>query len=241
MAPKTPLILCHDSTWPAFSIFNPNDWSVRSKPIINLCAMNYGLLVYTSRLIEDIFREAGRLCTLSFHNLRSQWATSKWDISRCTYIVDLPNLYLSIHSFLSAIKTFLDVLVQLTNTEGIVSSAVHGFHKKGNIIGGKLLQTLKNNATKTKIHSASLLYDLIIEHKKLWIDTAICNRDLLIHPDSLVKLTFILVLSEKEGNLNLKKIVKPSLDGDEFDRYAKKTLSRIKEFTGLFLSYIKVL
>lgn len=233
------MILCHESSWPAFNIFNPNEWSGKSKPIIELCAANFGLLIYTSKLMNDIFKEAQALCAPSFENLKSQWRISKWEISGCTYLVDVPNLHLSIHSFLSAVKTFLDVLVQLASTEGIVSVEVHGFHRKGETIGGKLLHILKNNTTKSKQNTAILLHDLIIDHKKIWIDNSVNSRDLLIHPEGLVKMMFILVISEKDNELNLDGILKPSLNGEEFDIYAKKTLSRIEEFTNLFLRHIK--
>jgi hypothetical protein len=239
MAPKISVVLCHNSSWPAFHIFNPNDWSGKSKPIIELCAANFGLLIYTSKLINDIFREAEALCAPNFVNLKSKWRISKWEIPKCTYLVDVPNLHLSIHSFLSAVKTYLDVLVQLTSTEGIVSVEVHGFHKKGKTIGGKLLHILKNNATKSKQNTAMLLYDLIIDHKRIWIDNSVNSRDLLIHPEGLVKMMFILVISEKDDELNLDRILKPALNGEEFDIYAKKTLLKIEEFTNLFLRHIK--
>lgn len=239
MAPKISVILCHNSSWPAFHIFNPNDWSGKSKPIIELCAANFGLLLYTSKLINDIFREAQALCAPSFVNLKSKWRISKWEIPRCTYLADVPNLHLAIHSFLSAVKTYLDVLVQLTNTEGIVSVEVHGFHKRGKTIGGELLNILKNNATKSKQNTAMLLYDLIIDHKRIWIDNSVNSRDLLIHPEGLVKMMFILVISEKDKELNLDRILKPALNGEEFDIYAKKTLLKIEEFTNLFLRHIK--
>jgi len=48
---KTPIILLHKSSVPAFSVFNPNDWDGKSKQIIDLCAINYGLLLYTSKII----------------------------------------------------------------------------------------------------------------------------------------------------------------------------------------------
>jgi len=236
---KIPIILLHESSAPAFSIFDPNDWDSKSKPIIHLCAINYGLLIYTSKMINDIFEKANVLCSFSLEIIKFQWGKAKWDLSKSNYFADVPQLHLSIHSFLSSVKTFLDVIAQLIGTEGLVSVKIHGFHKKGNSVGGQLLQILENNATKINKDKAGLLQDLIIKHKGLWIDNAVNNRDLLIHPEGFSKIMFALVLSEKNGNLNLDEILKPSFDGVSFDKYAINMLSSIEEFSTGFLKCIK--
>lgn len=183
--------------------------------------------------------QAESLCAPSFSNLKSQYKMAKWPISNCICYVDIPQLHLSIHSFLSEIKTFLDVLAQLTASEGIVSGEVHGFHKKGDDVGGKLLHILKNNATKAKKNAALLLHDLIIEHKKKWIDNAVNSRDLLIHPDNFATIMFALDISEKDGDIQLDGIIKPAMAGEAFDKYANGVLSIINEFTNQFLKHLK--
>ena len=213
---KTPVILLHESSAPAFSIFNPNDWGSESKQIIDLCAINYGLLIYTSKMINNIFENAHVLCSSSLNNLKSQWGKAKWELSNCNYFVDVPQLHLSIHSFLSSVKTFLDVIIQLIGTEGLVSAEIHGFHKKGNIIGGQLIQILNNNAVKINKDKAIFLRDLIVRHKVLWIDDAVNNRDLLIHPEGFSKIMFAFVLSEENENIDLDEILKPSFSGVAF-------------------------
>ena len=236
---KIPIILLHESSVPAFSIFNSNDWDSKSKPIIHLCAANYGLLIYTSKMINDIFEKAQSLCSSSLENIRFQWKKAKWELSKSNYFVDVPQLHLSIHSFLSSVKTFLDVIAQLIGTEGLVSVEIHGFHKKGNSVGGQLLQVLKNNATKINKDKAALLQDLIIKHKAIWIDNAVNNRDLLIHPEGFSKIMFTLVLSEKNGNLSLDEILKPSFDGIAFDKYAINMLLSVDTFSKEFLKCLK--
>ena len=89
VAPKIPMILCHESAWPAFSVFNPNDWSGKSKPIIHSCAANYGLLIYGVAKIENIFATADSLCQPRVDDLVAQWKASKWDASSCIYLVDI--------------------------------------------------------------------------------------------------------------------------------------------------------
>jgi len=221
---KIPVLLLHESSTPAYSIFNPNDWDIKSKQIIDLCAINYGLLIFTSKMINDIFENAHVLCTSSFKNLLRQWGMAKWELSKSNYFVDVPQLHLSVLSFLSSVKTFLDVFVQLIGTEEIISSKVHGFHKKGESVGGQLLQMLNNNARTANKEKARSLHKVIVKHKALWIDDAVNNRDLLIHPEGFSKIMFVLALSEKEGNLNLDDILKPTFGNLTFDKYAQKTL-----------------
>ena len=240
MTPKIPVILAHENTVPAFSIFNPNDWNGKSKPVILSCAAHYGLLIHTSKMINNVFEQASTLCSPSLNNLMTQWKTSKWDISKSSYLVDIPDLHLSIHAFLSSVKTLLDVIVQLIGTEGIVSGEVHGFHKKGDDAGGKLLLMLENNATKAMKEKAALLHNLITEHKTSWIDNAVKSRDFFIHPEKgLSQVMFGLVLSEEEGDLKLVKILKPSFGDEEFDNYAKKMLLQIEMFCKLFIKQVK--
>ncbi|MFC1494758.1 hypothetical protein ACFL6W_05720, partial [Thermodesulfobacteriota bacterium] len=173
MTNKIPTILLDKNSVPAFSIFNSNEWNGKSKQIIMSCAANYGLLLYSLVKVKNIFEHAEELCTPSINNLKMQWKTAKWDINAGYYLVDVPELHISIHSFLTSIKTFLDIFVQLISSEGIVSGGIHGFHKKGDIIGGNLLQILLNNSPKSKENSATLIHDLICENKKTWIDEAV--------------------------------------------------------------------
>jgi len=190
-------------------------------------------------MLNDIFENAHVLCSSSLKNIRFQWGKAKWELSKSNYFVDVPQLHLSIHSFLSSVKTFLDVIVQLIDTEGLVSVEIHGFHKKGNSVDGQLLQILNNNATKINKDKAVLLRDLIDRHKALWIDDAVNNRDLLIHPEGFSKIMFALVLSEKNGNLNLDEILKPSFGGIAFDKYAFNTLSFVETFSREVIKCLK--
>ncbi len=240
MAPKIPMILCHESAWPAFSVFNPNDWGGKSKPIIHSCAANYGLLVYGVTKIEGIFARADSLCQPRVDDLMVQWKTSKWDPSSCMYLVDIPEAHLSIHAFLSTAKTFLDVFVQLVRSEGLVHDEIHGFHKKGDNVGAKLLQVLSKNAHKQKKHAAMLIHDLICDHKKIWIDDVVNSRDSFVHPErGLAKVMFGLDLYEADGELKLGRILKPSFNDEDFDVYARKTLSMVEAFSVKCIEYLK--
>jgi hypothetical protein len=132
------------------------------------------------------------------------------------------------------------VFVQLVLTEGIVCDEIHGFHKTGGNVGGRLLNMLSNNATKPKKDVAVLLHDLICENKKLWIDHIVDGRDAFVHPEKgLSKVMFALDLYEADGELVLGKILKPSFSNEEFDIYARKTVALVNEFSRKCIEYIK--
>lgn len=236
MTQKVPVILCDANTAPAFSIFNPNDWNGESKAIIQSCAAHYGLLLYIAKKLKDIVAKADILCSPKFDELKAQWSMSKWDITKSTYWVDIPELHLSIHSFLSTVKTLLDVIAQLISSEGIVTAKIHGFHEKGD----KLLRLLENNTPASKQEVASLLRELISRNKGIWIDNVVDFRDFFIHPErGLSTVMFALELSESEGELQLTNILKPSFDNEEFHVYADKVLLQVKEFSTEYMEYIK--
>ena len=240
MEHKTPIIMIDPNSARAFSVFNPNDWIGDSKLIIQSCAINYGLVIYTTAKIKNIFTRADDVCVSRFNDLQAQWKMSRWPLSSCAYLVDIPEAHLSMHSFYSSVKTLLDVLVQLISTEKIVHTHIHGFHKKGVDVGGQLLDILTNNASKPKKELAAKLHDLISQHKNHWIDHAVNNRDFFIHPEKgLNKVTFALTLREVNNELKLETILKPSIDGDIFDIYSEKILKRIEEFSRAYVDLLK--
>jgi len=235
---KTPIILGDTTTFEAYSLFNPNDWQGRSKPIVGSCATQYGLLLHIDQTLKGLFEKSESLCEKRFETLQQQWAKHPWNFSDCDYFVEISALHLSIQGFLSAGKTFLDLLVQLVGSEGIVSSQVNGFHKRNDEVGGKLINTLANNAVKGQI--ASDLSQLITQHKPKWIDRLVRTRDFLIHPRrGLSTVVLMLVVEVEEKQLRLKKIQKPSVDGQEFDVYVAETVKNIAGFSAEFLRLIK--
>jgi len=237
---QIPVILLGQSSVSAFSLFNTNEWENRSKQVIQSCAANYGVLTYALVKIEAIFLGVRVMCQPRYENLVAQWKTAKWDLSSCVYLVDIPEAHLSIHGFLSAAKTFLDVLVQLFHTEGVVTSQLHGFHKKNDDVGRTVLHILAHNAAKSKKEIAIRLHGLICDHKKLWIDHIVDARDAFVHPEGgLAKVMFALDLHEAEGNLVLSNIIKPSFNNQEFDVYARKVLDMVEEFSKKCIQYLR--
>ncbi len=235
---KTPIILVHPASVPAFHIFNPNDWSGMSKAIVSSCAAQYGLLNYSVKKLNDLFNVSEQLCLPKFNELKNQWKTSKWPIDRCQYLVEAPEVHLFIQVFLNSIKTFLDLIVQLISTENIVYKKIHGFHKKRKDPGGELLHTLKDKATEKQL--SHFFFRLIEEQKRKWIDDAVNARDSLAHPEKgLIQVMFQLEIQPKNSRLELSIIKKPSMGTTDFNRWADEIFQNLDDFANSFVKALK--
>ena len=143
---KPIVILVDNSSMPALSMFNPNDWNGDSKSIVQSCRSHYGLIIHATEKIKKIIQNADKFIQPPFNDLVAQWQQAKWEVNQCYYYVEIPDLHSYTQLFLSGIKTFLDTLVQLIYTENIVNAKIIGFNKSKKIIGGKLLNILSNNS-----------------------------------------------------------------------------------------------
>lgn len=232
------VILVDQTSVPAFPIFNPNDWAGVSKAIVSSCAAQYGLLNYSVKKLHKLFGNSDELCSLKFHELKNQWKTSKWPIDKCKYLVEVPEVHLFVQIFLTSIKTFLDLIVQLISSENIVYTKIHGFHKKGKDPGGKLLHTLKDNANNKEI--ADSLFRLVSEQKRKWIDDAVKARDLLVHPEKgLKQVMFQLEIKLRNSELELTAIKKPSIGTTDFNQWADEILGNLSNFSQSFIEITK--
>lgn len=240
--PKIPVILIHPSSMASYILFNPNSWKGASKQIIRSCAAQYGLLCYSLDKLDKLFIDAEKLCRPSLQNLDSQWNTAKWTHKKCRYLVEIPEVHLYIQIFLMSVKTLLDLIIQLISSESVISSKIHGFHKKNKIIGGEVLNILKNNSNKSKKDVANKTVALINKHKKDWMDEAISVRDLLTHPEKgIAQVMFELKVQETQQGLKLAKIIKPKINisGVDFNDYARGVLGKIETFSKDFLKLVK--
>jgi hypothetical protein len=239
-ARKIPILLLHGDSKPAYFVFNPNEWPGASKPIILSCAAQYGLLNYGTSQVPLVLKNCEKLCRARFSELQQHWAKAPWNVDGCCYFVEIPEFHLYAQMFLSTIKTFLDLLVQLVTTEGIVNKKVHGFHKKGSQIGGELLHCLDTKAYPEKRSTASQLKQLIEEQKGIWIDQSIELRDNLVHPEKgLPQVMFTLEIKQINGRLGLVRIVPPTVNGRGFSEYAQETMQHVHGFSELFLKILK--
>jgi hypothetical protein len=154
------------------------------------------------------------------------------------YFVEIPEVHLFISVFLNSIKTFLDLIVQLISTEKIVNKKIHGFHKKGKDPGGEILYYLRNKHMNAKV--AELLFKLIAEHKRKWIDDAVKARDSLVHPEmGLIQVMFQLEITTVNSELILRGLKKPSINNIDFDKYAESTYHQLSDFSQSFITLLK--
>jgi hypothetical protein len=99
---------------------------------------------------------------------------------------------------------------------------------------------LSKNAHKPKKQAAMLIHDLICDHKKIWIDDVVNSRDSFVHPErGLAKVMFGLDHYEADGELKPGRILKPSFNNEDFDTYARKTLSMVEAFSVKCIAYLK--
>jgi hypothetical protein len=238
---KIPLIWLDSTSKPAYSIFNSNNWAGNnSKAIITSCAAQYSLLEYQATKLPSLIQYSRKICELRFKELQNQWDKLPWDVNKSDYLVEVPEFHLNIQAYLATIKIFLDLIVQLISSEGIVNTAVQGFHKKGEIIGGKLLNILENNAKQEKSDTARKLLKFIAEQKNVWVDQAVNVRGLLVHPDEgMHQVMFRLDIGYRNGKLKLQRVLQPSLAGMQFDQYAQITLMQVEYFSKNFLELLK--
>jgi hypothetical protein len=145
-----------------------------------------------------------------------------------------------IEAFFSGIKTLLDLIVQLLTSEGIVSGVVDGFHRAKDVHGGKVLNTLTNNASNDRKEIAAKAATLISQHKEAWIDQAVFARHQLIHPKKgMHQLMFHLEFAEKDDKLACVKVTPPQIDSMLIDQYAQKVLKHAQEFSSAFLTLLR--
>jgi hypothetical protein len=237
---KIPTIMLDNTSKSAYAIFNPNDWIDNSKPIIVSSAAQYSLLEYQATKLPSLAQYSRKICELRFNEIQDQWEKSPWDINKGDYLIEVPEYHLNIQAYLATIKIFLDLIVQLISSEGIVNATVDGFHRKGEVIGGKLLKILENNAKQEKSDAARKLIKFIIEQKNSWIDQAVNVRDLLVHPDEgMAQVMFRLEIVHKNEKLKLHRVWQPSLAGLQFDQYAQITLMQVEYFSKNILEIIQ--
>jgi hypothetical protein len=185
-------------------------------------------------------KDAEKLCQPQIERLEGQWTTAKFPLDKVEFFGEQPDLHMRIEAFFSGIKSLLDLLVQLLSSEKIVAAALHGFHRDGNVYGGSVLKSLRNNVPKDRKELAGKIAMLLTKHKDKWIDRAIRARDDLVHPKrGMAQLMFQFEGEERDGKLVFIKINAPTIDSLGIDRYANLTLQRASSFAAAFIALVQ--
>jgi hypothetical protein len=229
---KVPLIYTSKESQKSFTIFNPNYFKGTSRLIIQSCAAQYSLLSYSLEQIQNLFSRAETQCFPFLIELNNQYKNKKFLYKDICYFVEVPEVHLYIQVFLVSVKVFLDLFIQLISTERIVNIYIDGFHKYGDIIGGRVLNILKHNSIYSKKKVSKMIIKLVEKNKKEWIDNVIIARDNLTHPKKgVTQIMYEVKIRRHLGNLEIKRIKKPRIETDRFDTYGKKIMINLKKFS----------
>lgn len=242
--PKIPLISIEESSIPAHTLFNANEWENKSsKLIIHGCIAQYSIMNHSLTKLTELFENPDKILSSTLRTLNEQWQSARWDLTHFEYFVEAHTIHLHIQTYLIAAKTLLDIIIQLLKTESVIPDSIHAFHKGtyNGVLktpGGKVLNSLDgqpNNDVAKKIK------ELILRNKEKWIDEIVDYRDKLTHPaDELLPIMVKIDVVELENSLKIKSITKPRLNGtDEIDGYAKNTLKDIEIFCRDFTNLLK--
>jgi hypothetical protein len=237
---RIPVICADDATVAGAELFDPNDWTDKSKGIVYSCWSEFAVLHHSVGQIVDTCGKAEQLCGLQVKSIQAQWQAAPFDLEKVVILAPQPLLHMQIEAFLSGVKTLLDLIVQLLSAEKIVAGVVDGFHRAQNEYGGKVLNQLRRNATAAAKGKAEKVSGLIREHKATWIDQTIFARDQLIHPGrGMHQLMFQLAFAEKQGKLALDKILPPCVGAAPIQEFAPKVLASAEQFSKDFLSFVR--
>ena len=171
--------------------------------------------------------------------LEEQWKLSKFDLDKITFFGQQPDLHIRIEAFFSGIKSLLDLIVQLLSTEKVVASAIDGFHRDQDVYGGRVLNSLRNNAMKERKELAAKVDALISENKKSWIDGVIAARDQLVHPvKGTHQLMFSLEFLQNNDSLVFVRAHPPEIDSKPIHHFARDVVEHSMAFSSNFLALL---
>ena len=231
---KIPVICAAPSTWTSAELFNPNSWSGDSKAIIMSCGAEYSALRQCVADLSGMCSRASEICQSRVEDVIANWRRAPFDLDRCNYFVEVPSYHLLVKNFFSGAKSLLDLIVQLLQSEQLVSAGVHGFHRDGNDYGGRVLRILAKNARKQRRADAQRIDDYLREQKGKWIDELIGLRDDLVHPKKgMLQLMLQVDLFPKDGSLAWE-VREPRIA-----TYAPATLLSIQEFCETFIALVQ--
>ncbi len=241
-AKKIRVIIAATSGFRGMAIFNPNQWRGNSKQIAVSCANQLDLLHFFANQLTRQFSGPDKFVEHAIKELQNQWQKSpgKW-LQGCRYFVEVPEVHISVVAFLATIKTLLDLMSQLLSAEKIINVSVDGFHRKGDIIGGVVLNALDRNSVAGNKDRAKRIAKLIEDNKKVWIDGTVTARHLLAHPiKGSSQIYFEIEITQSgDGTPGLANVVLPNYEDKTFAEYANGLVPVIEKFCTDFLSLIK--
>lgn len=234
---KIPTIFVDSSSVASRTLFNSNRWEGQSRGVVQSCATEHSVICYGVERLTTVCKNADKHCAYHLTTLQELWKKAPWDLSKGIYFAEVPEIHLLIEAFFAGTKSLLDLIVQLLSTEGVVGVDLDGFHRAGDVYGGRVLNALDRNTKAEKKAVAQAFKALINEHKANWIDDIIHTRDFLVHPTSYAnQLMFEIRLTSKNGNLVCNSLVPPHVGHIPISQYAQQELMNVDRFAGAFLA-----
>lgn len=181
-----------------------------------------------------------QFCAQKVAELQSQWRAGRWELPRGQYFVEIPPVHLSIQAFLVTAKTLLDFLAQLMSSERLIHVKLHGFHKKGRVVGGEVLHALMHKRNSVRGATATGIRDFIGEQKPVWIDEVVEARDFLAHPTrGTPQVMWELVVTETAGFIQCERVIPPHIGDLPFDKYAEFVVGQVELFAAGLLAKLR--
>jgi hypothetical protein len=230
-----PVICASQSSVISAGIFNPNSWeNPESKGIVVSCGAEFSALHHCVGQLNEMCQQSEEICRESIDTVVANWRRAPFDVSRLDYFVEHPDYHVHVEAFFSSVKSLLDLIVQLLQSERIVVASVRGFHREGGVYGGRVLKVLRNNSWKERRGVAVRIADFLGEQKALWIDKLIGQRDGLLHPEKgMTQVMFQFDLVENDGQLTWHVRESPMAS------YAPATLLRAQKFCETFIALVQ--
>ena len=186
----TNILFLEQEGWGGADAFNPNEYYPRTnspdtgeeqarrnraiKRRVEACAVSYfAALTLCRSTIAMITKQRERGFAGDLAQFPSKPATRD-----CFVEFDYQDIRLNFGFSLVAIKSLLDALCVLLELP--LRIRLGGFHRKGQIVGGRVLNALRR-ASRTQLPRKDELLELIENHKVQWIDVVVETRDRVVH------------------------------------------------------------
>lgn len=220
--------------WRAFAIFNGNAFPAGVREIVDACGSRLALLLlHTVAMPSALERDtAGFKEAIQRQREDMESAIrSRPDLTSVAVYDGLAHLA-EMHSFLNALKSFLDVyskligkLINPKNDWSFGKAKVGGRE----LSGGRLINALRNSSKQASLES---LADLTLAHSQAWITEAVKYRDQLSHRSDLDNMRRMqLPLHHSAPHVNFDELSKPEMpNGQELERYVEGLLKNLVEY-----------
>lgn len=220
-------------------LFDSNAWEPPTRGLISSCCAELQALMYCVKRVEWLCENRREVCQVSVASLAEQWRTGPGAWLDAPIYAQCADLHVHVEALFGTLKSLLDLMSMLLHSEGVIGNRLEGFNKCGDDPGGRVLRALTVPKIETQAEREKIR-ELILDHKKLWIDEAISVRDSLTHPkEGSPMLMFQLEMAETGNGIECREIHVPQVDLVPIADYARRTLDYAEEFAKEFMRHLR--